>query len=458
MSVLNELAAFIAGLEYEDIPADVKEEAKSGLLDTVGAILAGSETAPGRLIAGLDCPRLLRDGATLLTANVKTDCFSAIRINCAMAHCSEIDSIHPTSIVCAAGMVIPAALAWAETNKSDGKRLIAAIVAGSETAVRTGSASGGEELLSKAWWPSSIFGPLGVCAAICKLEAAAPCLIENAIGINSTACGGLITGGAREDTARHFLYGWAACGGAAAFQAAKRGFTGPPEVLDGDPGLYEARGILPERAKVAARLGEDFSLMETLYKEFACAMQFQSATHGFLKLIRDGGLSGSAIKDVHIKLPAKALIVISAEGKPDNHTSAAAHGPYIISAAMLDGDVLPRQYNDDRLKHPDIIGFMEKVHIERDDSLDDKAGKWPARVCITSDDGGKRSVEVAGLPGGGPEDRRMFVRRKFKRVTEGILTDAEAAGIIGLVDELDHMREVTPLIRALTANARRRMP
>jgi len=46
-----ELAAFAAGLCYQDIPEAVRRRAEDLLLDTLGSILAGAKTAPIRASA-----------------------------------------------------------------------------------------------------------------------------------------------------------------------------------------------------------------------------------------------------------------------------------------------------------------------------------------------------------------------------------------------------------------------
>ena len=44
VTLTGRLGAFVAGLRYEDLPADVAGRAKSAVLDTLGAALAGAGT------------------------------------------------------------------------------------------------------------------------------------------------------------------------------------------------------------------------------------------------------------------------------------------------------------------------------------------------------------------------------------------------------------------------------
>jgi 2-methylcitrate dehydratase PrpD len=445
-TILEELSRFAETFAYEDFTVALLEEIKLLVLDTIGAILASKSTALGEMATRLVPPSRTPEEATAIATGTKTDLLSAIQANCTAAHCSEIDCIHPRAIVCLGGMVFPAALAWAERTRKTGKELITAIAVGCEISIRLGTSAEAQELLAAGWWPSSIFGPIGACAAIGKLEGLSCTMLRNAMAINSTVCGGLINGNSEGATARHFLYGWVARSAAVSVLAAKEGFTGASDGLEIRQGLFYSRGAVPDFSETVSGLGTAFHLNEIAYKEFASAMQSQSAVHGFLNLVSQYNVTEDTIASVVLRLPEKALTVVSGEGYPETHTAAAAHGRYLLAAAMCDGDVLPKQFNEDRLGDPHIRAFAERIRVEGDSNLDQYIGDWPARVEIRLKDGRIAETEVVDWMG--CDGRKDFVERKFKRIAREMLSAQKLEAIFAAVEKLENLEDISVLIRA----------
>ena len=446
MAVFDEFAAFITDTIYDEIPGEVVDEAKLSLLDIIGALLIGEKSELGELIDGLNVPGAPRE-ATVLPSGKKTDALSVIQVNSSAAHCSEIDNIHPGAIVCIGGMVVPAALAWAERNKRSGRDLLAAIVIGSEAGIRLGASVFGGDLLKAGWWPSSIFGAFGVCAAVARLEGLTEYETRQALSICSTMCGGFINGGAEGATARHFMSGWSSRCGAASVLAAKAGFTGPLDALEISQGAMAARGLVPDFAGAVKGLGSEYRLSETVYKSYASAMQSQSAVSAFLRLKETYSLKAKEIDSVCVELPPRAFVVVQSDGVPESHTTAAAHGKYLIAAAISDGDILPAQFDKEKIFDPEIRSFMKKVSVRQDKKLEKYAGKWPARVFVSCKDGKSYDTEVIDWMEGVP--RKTFVEKKFKRVLKAAGEANRTKTIMGLVTGLETANGVRNLIAAI---------
>ena len=446
MAIFDEFAAFIADTVYEQIPPETVEEAKLSLLDIIGSLLIGETSEPGELIYGLYVPDEPREAAVIPSGR-RTDALSAIQLNSSAAHCSEIDNIHPGAIVCIGAMVVPAALAWAERNKASGRDLLSAVVIGSETGIRIGAAVNGGDLLKSGWWPSSIFGAFGACAAAARLEGLTAAETRHALSICSTLCGGFINGGAEGATARHFMSGWNARCGAASVLAAKNGFTGPDDALEIPQGAMAARGLAPDFAGAVKGLGSEYRLAETVYKSYASAMQSQSAVCAFLRLKETYSLKAEEIDSVFVELPPRAFVVVQSDGVPESHTTAAAHGKYLIAAAMSDGDILPAQFDKEKIFDPEIRSFMEKVSVRQDKKLEKYAGKWPARVFVSRKDGNGFDTEVIDWMEGIP--RKTFVEDKFKRVLAAAGKADGTVEIMGLVSALEASDGAGDLIAAV---------
>jgi len=446
MPILDEIAGFVVSTEFEHIPDEVVDEAKFSILDTIGSILVGEGSKLYELVAGIviaDAPQ----ESTVFPVSKKTDVLSAIQVNCSAAHCSEIDNIHPGAIVCLGGMVVPAALAWAEKKALSGKDLLTAVVIGSEVCIRLGASARGVDFLTKGWWPSSLFGPMGVCAAIAKLERLSEEQTKQALSICSSLCGGLISDGPEGATARHFLYGWTARCGAASVLAAKDGFTGSERALEIKHGLYLSRDVEPDFSNTIEELGNEYRLSETMYKSFASAMQAQSAISGFVSLVEENSITEDQIEQVIVELPEKALFVVKGNGIPDSHMTAAAHGGYLMAIALADGDVLPKQFEKDRIFDPEIRAFMERVTVRENKALEKHIGKWPARIVIRLKDDSVFEVEKADWMDG--YERREFIEKKFERIVSVTDKAGRAGSIKEAVNKLEKTEDTAELLKAI---------
>ena len=134
-----ELAAFAAGLRYEDIPAPVLRRAEDLLLDCLASILAGASAPAVLAIERYAAAMGPADGPSevLITRRRTTPLFAAM-VNAAAAHVVEQDDVHNGSVFHPAAVVFPPALAVAQTLGRSGRDLLTAAVAGYEVGIRVG--------------------------------------------------------------------------------------------------------------------------------------------------------------------------------------------------------------------------------------------------------------------------------------------------------------------------------
>ena len=135
--LINELGKFVAQTRYENLPPAVVETVKLRVLDLLAAGLAGYH---------MGCHRQLLPilggaaEATVWGAGTRIALRDAMLVNSFMSHALYLDDGsrftggHPSSVV------IPSALALAETRHAGGRELIAAVAAGYEIFLRLGRA------------------------------------------------------------------------------------------------------------------------------------------------------------------------------------------------------------------------------------------------------------------------------------------------------------------------------
>ena len=161
---LDRLASFVSGVRLEKLDDSTVGAAKNVVLDTIGAILAGSRMAENANFA-----RFARTTGTgkssLFGHNGKVQPMFAALVNATAGVALEMDegsrlggghpSIH----------VSPGAIAVAEDRGSSGKELLESIIAGYEVTSRIGTATvAKDEIHSHGTW-----GTMGTAAATARL-------------------------------------------------------------------------------------------------------------------------------------------------------------------------------------------------------------------------------------------------------------------------------------------------
>ena len=107
------------------LPDHVVEKAKHHVLDTIAAMVSGAALPPGRLAR--DYVRSLggQEEASVVGAAFLTSAVNAALANAMAAHADETDDSHPRSLTHPGCAVVPAALAMAEREGIERRRIFA---------------------------------------------------------------------------------------------------------------------------------------------------------------------------------------------------------------------------------------------------------------------------------------------------------------------------------------------
>jgi 2-methylcitrate dehydratase PrpD len=147
VTALERLGTLVIGLKTRPITDAEQSLLRRHVLDTVGALLAGSRTREGQALW-----QWHRPGTSGLACDLAAFC--------SLARLSELDDIHLASMTTPGGIVIPAALVIAGSLPTPaGGALAAAIAAGYEVMVRLGAAIDGPSVLYRGIWPTYFAAP-----------------------------------------------------------------------------------------------------------------------------------------------------------------------------------------------------------------------------------------------------------------------------------------------------------
>jgi 2-methylcitrate dehydratase PrpD len=164
-SVIGAVAAYIAGSKEAILPEDVTEKAKHHVLDTLAAMVSGSQLEPGRLARKYAMTWAGPGEAQVAGSRLLVSAADAAMANGMMAHADETDDSNAFSLTHPGCGVVPAALAVAEKTDATGITFLRGVVAGYDIGCRITRALGIAELRSKYRSTHAIGGNFGAAAA-----------------------------------------------------------------------------------------------------------------------------------------------------------------------------------------------------------------------------------------------------------------------------------------------------
>ncbi len=191
-SELRQLARFLSGLRYEDLPEEVVRSAKMCLLDTIASAIGGVHNAQVKNVTDVYLKLAGDNGRIKLWGREHcAPLLTAVFLNGLMGHTLEMDDVHTASKSHIGVVVIPAAWGLAQQLNSSGKELLLAIVCGYEAMSRIGMALGVSSHRNKGWHVTGTAGTFGAAAACAKLLGLDEEHTLSALGLVGTQSSGL---------------------------------------------------------------------------------------------------------------------------------------------------------------------------------------------------------------------------------------------------------------------------
>jgi 2-methylcitrate dehydratase PrpD len=398
-SAAARLAAFALELAHEEIPEDVRSAAKQHLLDALGCGLAAvalGEGVAGRIVAGETAGL---EQATLIGSAARVPAPSAALANGMLIHALDFDDTHAEAVAHVSAVVVPAALAVAEEVGADGRELLVALVAANEIVTRIGAAASGE-FHARGFHPTPIAGIFGAAAAAARLGGVGLEATVSAFGIAGSMASGLFAYLDDGTATKPIHAGWAAHAGILAARLAAAGAEGPPNVLEGRFGLFDAfLGRVPDLQRAVSDLGTRWETPRIAYKPYpACHF-----CHGALGAAASLDLDPDEVGEIVATVPRGAVDVVLepavAKVAPRTPYEAKFSLQYSLAALVAHGGVGTQTYTEEAILDPAVRALAGRVRYE--------VGEFPSSfggaVDVRLDDG---RVLRAGLPhpAGAPEN------------------------------------------------------
>lgn len=432
----RQLAAYAAGLTFENLSSETVHEVKRHLLDGLGCALGAWQSDVARIVLGAALADGTGGGATLLGLREKRSLPLATFVNGCLVHYLAFNDTYLAQEPAHPSDNIPACLSAAEAAGASGQELILAVALAYEVQCRFCDAAA----LRRRGWDHSTYLAFSAVLGAGRLLGLTEDQLYHAVNIAASQSAVLRQARVGQ------LSPWKSCVGAnstrtAIFAAslARRGMEGPEEIFEGRTG-FAAQVTGPFDPDVEG-WGDPTMICRTSLKFWPGAYHAQSAIEAALWIHDELGpdVEIEGVRIVSFDAAVEIMGSEPAKWAPNSRETADHSLPYLVAAALLDGQLTPDQLAPERIRREDIRALLQKVRIQRDPGL---SARYPAavanrvEVCLRS---GRVVAREVVQPKGHPRNPMtdLQIEEKFRRLSSAVLTAEQAGRLIAAVWNLE---------------------
>jgi 2-methylcitrate dehydratase PrpD len=396
-SVMNALSNYMASARARALPEEVAEQAKCHLIDTLAAMISGSELPPGQ--AAL---RYVREhggqGATTVVASALTaGPLDAALANGVMAHADETDDSHNESRCHPGCAIVPAALALGEEFGIDGASLLRAVTLGYDIGPRVVLAMGGAAFSYESSLAThSIAGTFGAAAAACCAAGLDARQMRWSLDYAAQQSSGFIAW--RRDTdhiEKAFVFaGMTARNGVTSALLVKSGWNGVDDIFSGADNFFAAYAPKAQPDRLIEKLGERYEIVETDIKKWTVGSPIQAPLDAIEAIRGKRPFEADQVRRVNVKLAPSVATVVDNRDIPDICLQ------HMMAVMLLDKTVSFHAAHDkSRMQDASLLRQRAKVNLVRDEEL---AKLLPVRVAVVEielNDGFRLSERITAVRG-----------------------------------------------------------
>ncbi|MEO8466101.1 MAG: MmgE/PrpD family protein [Gammaproteobacteria bacterium] len=448
-SVMGALSTYMVGARARSVPARVLEQAKFHILDTLAAMISGSQLRPGIAALRFAAAQAAGGSATVVATKTLLNPLEAAFVNGVLAHSDETDDSHGQSQSHPGSAVVPAALAMAEAVGASGEQFLRAVTLGYDVGPRITMALGGTAFRTDSRRSTHAFaGTFGAAAAAGSLAALDEQQMRWLLDYASQqAAGYAVWGRDTEHVEKAFVFGgMPARAGVTAAEVVRAGWTGVDDVFSGEDNFFRVNAPGAKLELLVEALGERYEIANTDIKKWTVGTPIQAPLDALETLLRRHGFSVADVTEVVVRLAPAVGSVVDNRDIPDICLQ------HILAVMLVDGTVSFHAAHDmARMQDPIVLHERRKVRYVPDAEL---TALLPVRVAIVEvalRDGTRHSERVQAVRGTprNPMGRDEIVA-KARDLIGPVLSGATADRLIDkllALETLGDIRALRPLLQ-----------
>lgn len=450
--IVHELARFTKNANYNHLSEEAIRQVKIRILDSLGTAIGALNGKPIQSIKKMN-EDLGGNRQASLIGGGKTSLERAALYNSALVRYLDFnDSYLAKGETCHPSDNIASILAAGEFADIDGKELLTAIAVAYQIQCRLSD----EAPVRDKGFDHTTHGSYSVAAGVAKALNLNEEKTANAIAIAGTALNALrVTRTGELSNWKGLAFPHTAFGATHAVLLAKYGITGPPAVFEGNKGFIDS---IAGEFEIDWQNEDLEKVTQTIIKRYNAEIHSQSSIEGILELQKEKGFAASAIESIDLEIFDVAYNIIGGGEEGDKtivrKKEEADHSlQYMLSAALLDGQVMPNQYKTDRITRGDIQSLLKKINVKPNKEYSDR---FPEEMPVKMDVhlNSKETFTIEKTDYEGFKSRPMSwetVTAKFNLLAESFMEREEREKLLEIIFSLEN-HSVKELMESIVIN------
>jgi 2-methylcitrate dehydratase len=352
------LAAFASRAAYDDLSVSARAQLKIRVLDALGCAMGATGGMPVRAIRD-QIEELDGRGVCTLVGGGQAAPDRAAFYNGALVRYLDFnDSYLAKGETCHPSDNLSAVLAAAEYTDRSGRDLLTALAVAYQVQCRLSD----EAPVRAKGFDHTTQGAYAVAAGVARALGLDAAQTAHAIGICGTAFNALrVTRTGALSHWKGLAYANMAAGCTFAVFLAKRGITGPAEVFEGNKGFKDS---IAGPFEIDWKKEDLERVTHTILKKHNAEIHAQSAVDAVLGF----RVRGDDVEHIDVEIFDVAYHIIGGGEEGDKihirTKEEADHSlPYMVAAAILDGQLMPAQYAPERIVRDDVQSLLRRVVV-----------------------------------------------------------------------------------------------
>lgn len=444
MSTTEKIAEFVVNLALDDVPEKARDIAKGGIVDALGAAIAGTRSDAAQVITRWTRAAGGSPSAGVIGGGFQTSAAAAARANGTIGHALDFDPPLP---------LLPVLLALGETERASGREALAAYIAGVEVQSKLQGGVSSKHS-AQGWHSNTVFGTFGATAAAAKLLKLDVWRTRMAFGIAASEAGGIRQNLGTMTKPLHA--GMAAANGIIAATLAREGLSSAPDSLEGKFGalrVFATAGEYDER-KIAETFGAPWSLIakEIRIKPYPCCRWAHRPLDALIGLMRIHDVRSDQVAGIECEVGAHVSEVMT-YASAGTALEAKFCLPYCLAVAVCDGRAGLGQFTDGRVRDEQVQALAKRVSVTHPGGKSewDAGAQLPCIVRLRLKSGSVLEAS-AGAARGDRDNPMTFsdIAEKYTDCTRGVLAAEQAERALTLVRSIETLPDILELSSILT--------
>lgn len=379
--------------KFESFSNEEIYRAKVRLLDCLGLMSIGYKAAGNGMLFEVVADMGGKEEATVVNYNKKIPAMNAAMMNSMLVRSYDFEPVeaegknHARGAAHISSVTIPTALAAAETECADGKKMLTALILGDDIVSRVAIA-GDSNPFDSFWDNTGTFDALGAAVIAGYLMDLNEDQMRNAMGLAVNQMGGSVGNIFTKKLAFKLPGAVTARNGIFSAMLAKKGFDAIDDPLAGKGGYFDCYCNKWDKDVLLEDLGKVF-YADAAVKPYAACRSTHAPIDTAVEIHEKYAPELKKIKKITLHItPIQLNSFVGGEYSlgPIPQISGAFSLRFTIVNALVRGSVRPEHYTAEKMSEPVMVDLLEKVDLVGD--LDASLGAVAASdLEVLMDDG-----------------------------------------------------------------------